>query len=132
MRRALILIFVLSVMIPIASAAGDKKMTIEAALAIKDAGAPQWSPDGKWIAFTVSEWNKKEDRRDSHIYLVSASGGQPVRLTNGERGESAPQWSPDGGRIAFLANRDAAQAAAQPGAGRGSQVWMISIHGGEA
>lgn len=132
MRRALILIFIVSVMIPIASAAGDKKMTIEAALAIKDAGAPQWSPDGKWIAFTVSEWNKKEDRRDSHIYLISALGGQPVKLTNGERGESAPQWSPDGSRIAFLANRDAAQAAAQPGAARGSQIWMISINGGEA
>ena len=76
----------------------------------KDVGAPQWSPDGKWIAFTVSEWNKKDDRRDSHIHLISASGGQPIKLTNGERGESSPQWSPDGTRIAFLANRDAAQA----------------------
>lgn len=140
MRRATTLILLVSAMIAIASAANEKKMTIEAALAIKDVGAPQWSPDGKWIAFTASEWNKKEVRRDSHIYLISASGGQPVRLTNGERGESSAQWSPDGTRIAFLANRDtapaaaqaAAQAAAPGGGGRGNQVWMISINGGEA
>ena len=131
MRRATTLILLVSVMIAIASAANEKKMTIEAALSIRDVGAPQWSPDGKWIAFTVSDWNKKEVRRDSHIHLISATGGQPIRLTNGERGESAPQWSPDGTRIAFLANRDAAQPA--PGSTpRGNQVWMISIGGGEA
>lgn len=131
MRRVTTLILLVSVMIAIASAANEKKMTIEAALSIRDVGAPQWSPDGKWIAFTVSDWNKKEVRRDSHIHLISATGGQPIRLTNGERGESAPQWSPDGTRIAFLANRDAAQPA-PGGAQRGNQVWMISIGGGEA
>src|ERR1051325_1923264 len=85
----------------------EKRLTVEEALAFVDVSAPQWSPDGKWLAFTVTEWNRKEDRRDTHIYLVAATGGDPIRLTNGERGESAPQWSPDGTRIAFLANRDA-------------------------
>jgi dipeptidyl aminopeptidase/acylaminoacyl peptidase len=125
------LVFVLCVAAcALALASEGKHLTIEDALAFVDVSAPQWSPDGKWIAFTGTEWNRKEDRRDTHIYLVAATGGEPIRLTNGERGESAPQWSPDGTRIAFLANRDAPNPAA-PAAPR-NQIWLISARGGEA
>jgi dipeptidyl aminopeptidase/acylaminoacyl peptidase len=103
------------------AATAQKRMTIEDALAIKQINAPQFSPDGKRIAYTVSEWDRKENRRVSHIYLVSVDGGQSVKLTNGEKGESAPQWSPDGARIAFIADRD-----------KGAQIWVIPADGGEA
>jgi dipeptidyl aminopeptidase/acylaminoacyl peptidase len=103
------------------SAFGDKRMTIEDALAIKLVGAPQFSPDGKRIAYTISEWDRKENRRITHIWLVSAAGGPSTKLTNGDKGESSPQWSPDGSRIAFLADRD-----------KGAQVWIIAVDGGEA
>jgi len=103
------------------SAFGDKRMTIESALAIKQVGAPQISPDGKRIAYTISEWDKKENRRVSHIWLVSADGGPTSKLTTGEKGETAPQWAPDGSSIAFLADRD-----------KGVQVWVIPVDGGEA
>ncbi|MGH9935030.1 MAG: S9 family peptidase [Blastocatellia bacterium] len=103
------------------SAFGDKRMTIESALAIKQVGAPQFSPDGKRVAYTISEWDKKENRRVSHIWLVSADGGPTSKLTTGDKGESAPQWSPDGSSIAFLADRD-----------KGVQVWVIPVDGGEA
>jgi dipeptidyl aminopeptidase/acylaminoacyl peptidase len=105
-------------------------MTIEDALSLKEVGAPQWSPDGKLLAFSVSEWNKKENRRDSHIHIIPAAGGASYRLTNGERGESAPQWSPDSTRIAFLANRDAPRPDA-PSTPR-NQIWTIPVSGGEA
>lgn len=105
----------------ISAAAGEKRMTIEDSLAIKNVGAPQFSPDGKRIAYTLSEWDRKENRRISHIYLVSVDTGKSMKLTNGEKGESAPQWSPDGGRIAFLADRD-----------KGAQIWIIPADGGEA
>jgi dipeptidyl aminopeptidase/acylaminoacyl peptidase len=103
------------------AADGDKKMTVQDSLSIKNVGAPAFSPDGKWIAYTISEWDKENNRRVSHIYLVSSAGGRPVKLTNGEKGENAPQWSPDGTRIAFLADRD-----------KGNQIWLISPFGGEA
>ncbi len=102
-------------------AVNEKRLTIEDALAIKNVGAPQFSPDGKWIAYTISEWDRKENRRVAHIYLVSVESGRSIRLTNGEKGESAPQWSPDGTRIAFLADRD-----------KGNQIWTIPVTGGEA
>jgi dipeptidyl aminopeptidase/acylaminoacyl peptidase len=101
--------------------AANKRMTIEDALAIRNVGAPQFSPDGKWIVYTISEWDRKENRRVSHLHLVSADGGRSIKLTNGEKGETAPQWSPDGARIAFLADRD-----------KGNQIWLINVGGGEA
>jgi dipeptidyl aminopeptidase/acylaminoacyl peptidase len=103
------------------AAAGKKHMTIEDSLAIKSIGSPQWSPDGRWIAYTLSEWDTENDKRVSHIYLAPASGGPSVKLTNGEKGETAPQWSPDGKWLSFLADRD-----------KGNQIWLISPTGGEA
>ncbi len=102
-------------------AAGEKRLTIEDSLAIKQVGALQISPDGNWVAYTISEWDKKENRRVSHIYTVSVDGGRSTKLTNGDKGESSPQWSPDSSRIAFLADRD-----------KGTQVWIIPAFGGEA
>ncbi|HYP27413.1 MAG TPA: S9 family peptidase [Blastocatellia bacterium] len=128
-KRAPITALLLALIVTSAMAAGSRKITVEDALAIKTVTVPNWSPDGKWIAFTVSEWNRKENRRDSHIHLVAASGGRVTKLTNGERGETSPQWSPDGTRIAFLANRDAQSAGSTP---RGNQLWVIPVQGGEA
>jgi dipeptidyl aminopeptidase/acylaminoacyl peptidase len=116
-----IILFVFALTIGSAGAVGEKRMTIEDALAIKQISAPQFSPDGKRIAYTISEWERKDNRRVAHIRLVSSEGGPSTKLTNGEKGESAPQWSPDGTRIAFLADRD-----------KGSQVWIIPVDGGEA
>lgn len=127
MKRAINLGLIITLTAAIALAAGDKKLTIEDALAIKSVGGPQWSPNGKWLAFTINEWNRKENRRDTHIYVVSSSGGEVIKLTNGDRGESSPQWSADSRSIAFLANRDA-----QPTGGRGNQIWIIPVGGGEA
>ena len=135
MRRkilALVLLFAASV-VPASMAQGTKRVTMEEVLALKGVGSPQWSPDGKWLAFNVSEWNRKENRRDSHVWLVAATGCEAYRLTNGERGETQAQWSPDGKWIAFLANRSAPPAAPAPGAGGGgNQIWIIPVRGGEA
>lgn len=122
MKRLVIFpVLLLALFIATAGAAGEKRFTIEDALALKNVGAPQWSPDGKRLVYTISEWDRKENRRVSHIYLVAPDNGKSVKLTNGEKGESAPQWSPDGARIAFLADRD-----------KGAQIWIIPADGGEA
>ena len=121
MKRLVITSILLTVFFVLTFAAGEKRFTIEDALALKNVGAPQFSPDSKRLVYTVSEWDRKENRRVSHIYLVATDSGKSIKLTNGEKGESAPQWSPDGTRIAFLADRD-----------KGAQIWLIHADGGEA
>ncbi|MCX2725941.1 LpqB family beta-propeller domain-containing protein [Thermomicrobium sp. 4228-Ro] len=57
--------------------------------------APAWSPDGQWIAY-VGRHGEAND-----LYVVPASGGQPVQLTSTGL-VATPTWSPDGRFIAFL------------------------------
>ena len=61
---------------------------------------PDWSPDGRKIAFTTT--------RDGNlaIYLMNADGTGPTRLTNNTASDRGPKWSPDGTKIAFESNRD--------------------------
>ena len=120
MKRIVSSLFVF-ILLTVIALAGDKRMTIEEALAIKNVSAPQFSPDGKWVSYSISEWDRENNRRVSHIFLVSANGGNAIKLTNGEKGENGAQWSPDGTRIAFLADRD-----------KGNQIWVINATGGEA
>src|SRR2546430_6519560 len=58
--------------------------------ALPISGAPQWSPDGKQIAFSANPGTKK------HIYIVSVDGGAPKEVTKGERVDFYPNWSRDG------------------------------------
>ena len=68
----------------------------------RDAEAPAWSPDGKWIAFTSWATNRK-----SQIYITSAdSPGNPQQITALDLTTSYPTWSPDGKSLSFQATRD--------------------------
>jgi Tol biopolymer transport system component len=63
---------------------------------MRPAGAPQWSPDGKQIAFAAHPGAKK------HIYIVSVDGGAPKEVTQGERlADFYPNWSRDGNSLFF-------------------------------
>ena len=62
---------------------------------------PQISSDGKAIAYTRVEVDRKEDSYRTSLWWVATAGGEPHALTHGPR-DSQPRWSPDGRRIAFL------------------------------
>ncbi len=70
--------------------------------------APQWSPDGAWLAFV-------SDRADgTQLWLLPADGGEPVRLTRMRYGVSQPRWSPDGRSLLFLTGVPPADDPIQP------------------
>ena len=58
-----------------------------------------WSPNGKWIAYTVEAKDLDED-----IYRIPPGGGSPQRLTDGAPSDCTdqmPAWSPDSTTIAY-------------------------------
>lgn len=79
------------------------------------------SPDGQWVAYTVSTIDSAKDKRNSDIWMQSWDGKQTVQLTSSPDNESAPRWSNDGKYISFLAVRPAGN----------SQVWLLDRRGGE-
>jgi dipeptidyl aminopeptidase/acylaminoacyl peptidase len=88
---------------------------------------PDISPDGCRILFTHTMLNKKEDKYDSHIWIVSKDTGEPRQFTYGVGEDSAPSWSPDGSDVIFLSNRGKTTDGE-----RRRQLWIIPSCGGEA
>ena len=85
------------------------------------------SPDGDWIAYTLSTTHVDEDERRSDLYLVSWDGDTRVQLTHSEGSESSPRFSPDGKSISFLAARGE-----DKGAASRTQIHLLARSGGEA
>lgn len=62
---------------------------------------PEWSPDGRWIAFLGRPTSNRRPGGSSAIWLISADGAVLRQLTDGSGIDSNPSFSPDGRRIAF-------------------------------
>jgi Tol biopolymer transport system component len=83
---------------------------------------PQLSPDGKWVAYSVSEVDTAKDKRVSHLWMQSWDGKESLELTHGDEAASASRWSPDGKYLSFMSSRDSK---------KGAQIWLIDRRGGE-
>jgi dipeptidyl aminopeptidase/acylaminoacyl peptidase len=83
-------------------------------------GAPQISPDGKWVAYAVATPDMDANRNASNLWMVSTDSGAPIQLTQSGR-DTSPVWSPDGKMLAFVSSRSGE-----------SQVYVLPMDGGEA
>ena len=95
--------------------------TIEQSLNLKTAASPRISPDGRYIAYTVSETNWEENAFDTQIWMAMPATGERYQLTHAKKSSNDPRWSPNSKRLAFLSDRDGSQ-----------QIYVISPGGGEA
>src|SRR5438094_2307149 len=125
MKRLLIALGCLTVpvsLFPFRGLSAQKRaITIDDYLALKSVGDPQLSPDGKWVAYTVTENSLKDNRGIARIWLADVSSGQVRQLTAGPGSDRQPRWSPDGRTLAFVSTRDS-----------GAQLWVLPIAGGDA
>src|SRR5258708_18761060 len=86
-------------------------------------GGPRVSPDGKWVAFTVTRSDVAKNRSVTNIWMIPASGGDAQQLTFGERGFNGDQrWSPDSRYLYFVSTR----------ADDKRQIFRLAARGGEA
>jgi dipeptidyl aminopeptidase/acylaminoacyl peptidase len=51
--------------------------------------SPQWSPDGKWLAYT----------NEGHVWVISPQGGKPQKVSHFSSGAGSPRWLADSNRL---------------------------------
>jgi Tol biopolymer transport system component len=119
---ALLLVFASSGTLATAQdAEARRNLQVDDYFALKSVGGPRVSPDGAWVAYTVSSKDLENDRSETRLWMVSATGGEPLPMT--AKGSSAwrPRWSPDGKYLTFVASSG----------DQGSQVFTLDLRGGE-
>src|SRR5690348_16274817 len=122
LRRALALGLIL--LAPSVSTAQTKRpMRAEDIYRFRTVNDPQISPDGAWVAYSVSAIDSAKNKSATDIWMTSWDGTQTIRLTSTPESESSPRWSPDGRWLAFSSGRQE---------GKGGQVWLLDRRGGEA
>src|SRR5207244_9747181 len=65
----------------------------------RNISTPEWSPDGKWLAYS-----KADASRTTDIYLLAATGEdkQAHRITFDSYDERSPRFAPDGRKLFFV------------------------------
>src|SRR2546425_5691614 len=100
MKRLLIALGCLTVpvsLFPFPGLSAQKRaITIDDYLALKSVGNPQLSPDGKWVAYTVTEQSLKDNRGITRIWLADVGSGAVRQLTAGPRADPQPRRAPPG------------------------------------
>ncbi|WP_276388408.1 S9 family peptidase [Eudoraea chungangensis] len=99
-----------------------KPINIEHLMQIKNVNNPVISPDGKWVAYTLSQYNIEEDKSETRIWMIPTSGGEAIPMTGKGYSASSPKWSYDNKFLSFLASKK----------GEKTQVWVLNRQGGEA
>jgi dipeptidyl aminopeptidase/acylaminoacyl peptidase len=118
MKRSLFII--LSFTLAISCYSQKRAFTIPDLYRLKNLGEPQLSPDGKKIAFVVTESVLESGKSNSDIYVINSDGSNLRNLTNHVSADNHPRWSSDGKIIRFVSTRE-----------DGPQVWQMSAEGGE-
>ena len=109
---------------------GNKRFTVEDLWKLDRPAQPTLSPDGAQACVSVTSFDMEENKSRTSLWLLSAFGGEPRRLTAAGEKDGEPRWSPDGRWIAFVAKRGVPGSKDQDE--EHGQVYLIAPDGGEA
>jgi dipeptidyl aminopeptidase/acylaminoacyl peptidase len=93
-----------------------RPMTFEDMMKMKRLGETAVSPDGKWLAYSVTTVNLDQNSKTTELWVQAIAGGEPFKLSVAHPGDSGLQFAPDGHSVLFLSSRDGSQ-----------QVWLADF-----
>jgi dipeptidyl aminopeptidase/acylaminoacyl peptidase len=106
-----------------AQPAPSESLTAERMWSLVRLGDTDISPDGRLAVVTVTQFDVKENKGSTDLWLFSTDGRSSRRLTSDKASDSSPRFSPDGSLIAFVSKR---------GDDEQGQIYVIPVDGGEA
>jgi len=98
-----------------------RPMTFDDMMAMKRLGETAVSPDGKWLAYSVTSVDLEKNTKTAELWLQAIAGpsdqsSAPFKLGVGQPGDSGVQFAPDGKRILFISGRTGA-----------NQIWLADF-----
>jgi len=91
---------------------------------LRGVSEPELSPDGEWVAYTLSTRDSAQDQSNDDVWMARWDGSRLVRRTWSTQSEHTPRWSPDGRYLAFFSGREDDEGS--------DQLWVLDRAGGEA
>ncbi len=91
-------------------------MTFEDMMAMKRLGDTAVSPDGKWLAYSVTTVDLAKNTKTAELWLQKIEGGEPFKVAVAQPGDSGIQFAPNNKQILFLSSREA-----------GQQIWLADF-----
>ena len=84
---------------PVAAQA-SRALQLEDYYALKTVSSPRISPDGRWVAYTVSERIEQDNSSSVETWIARSDGSEsPLRIQHDGQDVSEPTWVPEGLRI---------------------------------
>ena len=96
-------------------------MTFEDMMKMKRLGETAVSPDGKWLAYSVTTFDLSQNTKTAELWVQaiapsSGTGSEPQRMAVAQPGDGGPQFAADGHSVLFLSGREG-----------GQQVWLADF-----
>ncbi len=122
-RAATIALFVALPLVAVAASVAKRPFRADDIFRMEAVGDPRVSPDGQWVAYTVTTSNRAADEVQSSIWLVSWDGTKHVQLVKPSGSVGSPHWTPDARSITYLGKSSGDD---RP------QVLLVNRNGGKA
>jgi dipeptidyl aminopeptidase/acylaminoacyl peptidase len=118
----LILVFFIIFSTGVAAAAESNRrlITVDDLTAFHTVASPVFSPDGQHIAYTISSNNYEKNQSTTRIWMIPATGGEPIPMTAASASSSRPVFSKDGYKLYYLSARGEQK----------PQLWSLDLKSG--
>jgi dipeptidyl aminopeptidase/acylaminoacyl peptidase len=100
-----------------AQSGARRPMTFEDMMRMKRLGETAVSPDGRWLAYSVTTVNLDQNTKTPELWLQAIASGDPIKIAVAQPGDGGPEFAPDGHSVLFLSGRDG-----------GQQIWLADFN----